>query len=518
MASRIALREEIAKAKFPKRAGFFDLDNNERLEVENIMLELGRFLEGTRDPIEETEEAEEPVASTSGTGLTIGEPPIEPPVDSDILTSAEGGPRRGDEVGLSQEELDRRKQEAINAQLETTNQQQGETIGSLTQLTEQQKLRIEQLMLEIDEDEDGKGVVVNLANNIGRGNRIAQPQNIGKGNSLEVNQPPMEDIVQGQGPFEEQPKPLTISEMLEEARTKFSKGKLSGDLNLIQDIGDKKSLMQLILGKAGSGKTNMLKVQLQLIRHLFSRIILISQTAQFTKDFEEFTNPIEGPRLEIISSLEDMDDLNIITKTKQGRDLLDTNWLIIFDDIIGFVNLNLRSKAMKRLVTTNRQSNLSLIMLSQSMKELPTVFRKNLKQLVVFDVTQIELKNLYDEFGVGLSDIKRTPFFRFIKKIHRSMGFAVYYDLERGEWYIIKVPLYEQDEPQPIQVLTEIFAGNDDGSRSEIEDKFMPVGKGRRLKFTAFVGRMKMNHPLLDEAQLMKKATDNFMKGAVMIL
>ena len=154
----------------------------------------------------------------------------------------------------------------------------------------------------------------------------------------------------------------------------------------------------LIIGRSGSGKTNILLHLLNsksLLKDAFDVIIYLSDSCDdtckdnlkipkenFVKDWdEEFVE-------KIIKSQENSVKKNGYLKTK--------NICLIFDDILSKPKF-LNSKTMMKCVTACRHFNISCIFNTQSYKKLPRTIRLQARGLVLFPSSLNELVKFSEE-------------------------------------------------------------------------------------------------------------------------
>jgi len=212
-------------------------------------------------------------------------------------------------------------------------------------------------------------------------------------------------------------------------------------------------------GQKFSGKSNFLKVFLELYMDNFDRIILISSTAKINKEYNKLKEV--HPAFDIFNKISE-EDLAFLNNSKSAN--LEKDWLIIFDDFIGIFNPH-KSNEFAKMVTSARQLNISLIMNSQKYTKTPPVFRDNQEVMVLFKMSNAEYSKVWSEFRPSLP---KKKFLQLAHSIINKKGKALAYDAWRsftGQWLELFVSEYGKGEPR-IDIVQVV---HDD--RSEIQSK-----------------------------------------------
>ena len=154
----------------------------------------------------------------------------------------------------------------------------------------------------------------------------------------------------------------------------------------------------LIIGKSGSGKTNVLLHMLNsqcLLKGAFDIIIYLSDSPDDTVKAnlkipkENFIKDWDEEKIEkILKAQENSIKTKGFLKTK--------NICLIFDDILSKPKF-LNSKTIIKLVSACRHFNVSCLFNTQSYKKLPRTIRINARGLVIFPSSLGELQKFAEE-------------------------------------------------------------------------------------------------------------------------
>lgn len=174
-----------------------------------------------------------------------------------------------------------------------------------------------------------------------------------------------------------------------------------------------------INGFCGSGKSYFINYFIKSFKSEFSCIIIFSNTANFTQDYEFLNN--ENIKHFIFGSL-DVDEKIQMTMNIQKKNRLNNNpakVLIIFDDIFGSIN---NSKIFKNLITTYRHYNISIIFSAQYVSGAQTYLREISNFVILFNQrTQNALKLCYENYFADTYDTYtdfKTHFVNKLKNFH----------------------------------------------------------------------------------------------------
>lgn len=218
----------------------------------------------------------------------------------------------------------------------------------------------------------------------------------------------------------------------------------------MEDLVIKNPATICLTGKKFSGKSTF--IQHFLIRHQdeFASIILISQSAKVTGEFDNLV--IEPKKTDkkfmIVSQISEVEMEHILDISKKhGRQ--SPPILLIFDDIIGMKGMSLRASTFKELVTTGRQYNISLIFSSQKFRVIPDFLRVNCEYGIFLNMPVNEINKIYDEFAPRRT--RKRQFVDVYQSIVKQIGFGLLYDLRKQAWFLIHI-----QPPTDINELDEI--------------------------------------------------------------
>lgn len=149
----------------------------------------------------------------------------------------------------------------------------------------------------------------------------------------------------------------------------------------------------LIAGMSNSGKTVGTKKLLQLMPERFDRIVVFSQTARMTHDWDPVTPYIyDEPDYALVAKIQTfLEDRK--ANSRPGQRLLQVAF--VFDDCAGVLETQERTHPMNRLVTMSRHYGISLFFLVQAMTQISPVIRKNAHYVVVTKVHGTDYDLLY---------------------------------------------------------------------------------------------------------------------------
>jgi len=154
----------------------------------------------------------------------------------------------------------------------------------------------------------------------------------------------------------------------------------------------------LIIGKSGSGKTNVVLHMLNsknLLKGVFDCILYICGSPDDT-----FKDNLDIPKENFITNFDEEWLSGLIEKQKgnvKNKGFLKTkSILLIFDDILSKPKF-LNSKTMMKLVTECRHYNISNFFLTQSYKKIPRTIRLNVRGLIFFPSSLNEMIKFAEE-------------------------------------------------------------------------------------------------------------------------
>jgi AAA15 family ATPase/GTPase len=154
-----------------------------------------------------------------------------------------------------------------------------------------------------------------------------------------------------------------------------------------------KHSVNLIVGKPGSGKTNLLYSLFkskQLLKGIFDKIIIF-QPVQSQKSMKDniFGKLPDEQRFDELT-LENLEDAN-------DQLLEDGNNCIIFDDMGAYLKNGETKRLFKEMVYNRRHKHLTIFFLVQSWFNVEKDLRKLFTNIFIFKISKSELENIYDE-------------------------------------------------------------------------------------------------------------------------
>jgi hypothetical protein len=169
----------------------------------------------------------------------------------------------------------------------------------------------------------------------------------------------------------------------------------------------------LIIGKSGSGKTNVLLHLLNsplLLKNAFDIILYLSDSPDDT-----VYDNLKIPKENFLKNWNEDNIEKILEKQEmsiKNKGFMKTpNILIVFDDVLSRPKF-LNSKIVLKLVTSCRHFNISCIFNTQSYKKLPRTIRLQARGLILFPSSLNELNKFSEEQCLAQMSNKE-----FLKKI-----------------------------------------------------------------------------------------------------
>jgi hypothetical protein len=163
----------------------------------------------------------------------------------------------------------------------------------------------------------------------------------------------------------------------------------------------------------------------------FEEIMYMSPTQQFDKTCCEML-----PKLENLVQITDPDELiyadtilSQITKEQANAEPDERKkMLIVMDDMVGIID---KLPKLQQLATKFRHYSLSIIIVSQSYRKIPSVIRNCFTCMIVFDLkNEKEFTKISDEFTGSIPDSQRL-----IKEIVNKRYDFFYFNIERQQLY-----------------------------------------------------------------------------------
>lgn len=118
----------------------------------------------------------------------------------------------------------------------------------------------------------------------------------------------------------------------------------------------------------------------------FDRVMLISPTCRFDQTLSSLIEKYED--LTVIDDPELLSNLDVVLDdiVKEQKDNPTVRTLLVLDDCLGFIDGKTRSGGLNTLCTRYRHYGLSVAVLSQSFRRLPSTIRKCASNILIFRV------------------------------------------------------------------------------------------------------------------------------------
>ena len=197
-----------------------------------------------------------------------------------------------------------------------------------------------------------------------------------------------------------------------------------------------------LVGKRGSGKSQLLKYIIRMNKHLFKKVFLVCPTECVNGFFSDTIPPnciFEKYDEDWMTSL-----IEKMTKHSKGKNKDDADRvLLVLDDCIADVKFHY-SDTFKKIFVRARHIYITIILTSQYLNSIPPIARNNLDYLLVNKINAKSLDILEEEFNIGMPkkefiDMfkKTTGNYKFLIINNCSSGYNDNYDELFGS---IKVP------------------------------------------------------------------------------
>jgi len=154
----------------------------------------------------------------------------------------------------------------------------------------------------------------------------------------------------------------------------------------------------LVCGSSGSGKTNLITNLIKKYNNYFNDIYVITPTY----DIDNTWDQVKGVSA-VMREYNDNDFTNFLEERKKlieekGKE--NTKLLLVCDDLAGILK---RNSKVKEAFFRGRHYNLSILLATQSLREMPRPIRVNCSQVILFNIqNKTELKIIQDEYSSGL--------------------------------------------------------------------------------------------------------------------
>lgn len=177
--------------------------------------------------------------------------------------------------------------------------------------------------------------------------------------------------------------------------------------------------LTVVYAKKASGKTELTRWVAFQYRHVFSRITVISASAESTGSYE-WCNPDcvhTGYDPQIIR-----DVLERQTRHKKAGKTV--HELVVLDDIVGTLPTNLsKFPELQQLATQNRHTNTSLIICSQHPRSISNLWRTNLDRACILK----SLRPAYEMLAADYSNFPRkSDFVQFCEENTRDYSVVMF--------------------------------------------------------------------------------------------
>ena len=167
--------------------------------------------------------------------------------------------------------------------------------------------------------------------------------------------------------------------------------------------------LSLFVGAKHSGKTQCIKYVCRAYAHIFASIIVFCPTALTgAYDFLPKKAVFEDYDPEVMRGI-------MARQEEYSRSGKKVHVLCIFDDALSSETIaweKRKQSELSRLWSANRHWNLSVIVVTQSLKRVPRLLRDNIDFACIFRVMREAYAGLYEVFG----HTDRATFFRFIEE------------------------------------------------------------------------------------------------------
>lgn len=215
------------------------------------------------------------------------------------------------------------------------------------------------------------------------------------------------------------------------------------------------AFLMAIVAPPRSGKTNLI-MNLLLNENFyynqkkspysyFHEVMYLSPTQQFDKTCCEML-----PKLENLVQITDPDALiyadtilNQLTKEQSEAEPEDRKkLLVVMDDMVGIID---KLPKLQQLCTKFRHYSMSIIIVSQSWRKIPSVIRNCLTALICFDLkNEKEFGKIHDEFTGSIPNSERL-----IKEIVNKRYDFFYFNIERQQlWHNFHTLKWSRDESE----------------------------------------------------------------------
>lgn len=223
-----------------------------------------------------------------------------------------------------------------------------------------------------------------------------------------------------------------VTELSKAIQRQADKGKIDTTIPMMSGITFPSTTCAF--GKKFSGKSTFLKNYLKQYNKVFDEIILISQSAKST---HEYDNIFEGQdlKMRILSSISD-EELEFYLDEKKAKGRKSPHSLLMFDDIVGMRGFHMKGDMFKEIVTSARQYNVSLLLASQQFRIIPAYMRSNCEFALFLNINKNEIGKVYDEFG---PNVTKKLFINRYQEIVKKIGFGLMHRIIDQQWFLLHI-------------------------------------------------------------------------------
>lgn len=164
-----------------------------------------------------------------------------------------------------------------------------------------------------------------------------------------------------------------------------------------------------IVGSTKSGKTYLMKKMLKDFLPKIDYLVILSPTCELSGDFKCFgnnTNPEEGTVVHTFDNVSEFKSIinEIVSsqdKISRAHSKMETPSLfLVLDDCVNTNILSFKG-IIDSLSTRSRHYNLSIAILAQRMRSIPSTFRLNTKYFILFSCSNmLEMERFLEEYCI----------------------------------------------------------------------------------------------------------------------
>lgn len=181
----------------------------------------------------------------------------------------------------------------------------------------------------------------------------------------------------------------------------------------------------LLVGQSKSGKTNLmlnLLTKNEFYKGYFKDVVIISPNLQTDESWEHYTEGLNKYQKQLL--FEEYDEEAIDTIIDLQRKCVEksgiensSRMLFILDDVLEQKSL-MNSRLIQTLMTAGRHINISVWIGTQAYKRIPKTWRMQASNIIIFNVSDTELKSLAEDYTPVWCDEKK--FRKICKKLYKK--------------------------------------------------------------------------------------------------